>query len=151
MWNDPWQENSSWVSEQGRNSKSVEWEQVVATEKTKFEMRIFQGKRKVRWAKRREGQSMWTEIHYSIISCSLMCTNLLDKKWMLKSYAGNKISQIMKKTTVAFVLVVSCIYHCFFFSFWICLWWCQMLTPSDLRQPVRYFQWSAVTGFSFQC
>ena len=22
-----------------------------------------------------------------------------------------------------------------FFSFWICLWWCQILTLSDLRQP----------------
>ena len=39
----------------------------------------------------------------------------------------------MEKTTVDFILVASSIYHCF--SFWICLWWCQMLTPSDLRQP----------------
>ena len=41
----------------GRKSKSVEWKQVVAREKTNFEMRILQGKRKVTWAKRREGQN----------------------------------------------------------------------------------------------
>ena len=68
------------MSEQGRNSKSVEWEQVVATEKTKFEVRILQGKRKVRWTKRREGQNTWIEIHYSIKSSELLHTNSLDKK-----------------------------------------------------------------------
>ena len=46
------------MSGQGRNGKSMEWKQVVAREKTKFEVRILQGKRNVRWAKRREGQSM---------------------------------------------------------------------------------------------
>ena len=56
----------------------------------------------------------------------------------------------MKKITMAFVSVASCIYHCFFFSFWIYLWRCQMLTPSDLRQPVQYFQWSSVTGCLLQ-
>ena len=71
----------------------------------------------------------------------------LDKKWMLQSYAGKKISQIMKKTTVAFISLASCIHHCFF-SFWICLWWCQMLTPSDLRQPVQYFQGSALATYN---
>ena len=39
-----------------RNSKNVEWKQVVAREKTKLEMKIMGGKRKVKWAKRREGQ-----------------------------------------------------------------------------------------------
>ena len=116
MWNDPWQETSFWVSEQGINSKSVEWKQVVAREKTKFEMKILWGKRKVKWAKRKEGQNMWIEIHYSIKSSDLMCTNLLDKKWMLESYAGKKILQIMKKTTVSFLSVASCIYHCIFLS-----------------------------------
>ena len=38
----------------------------------------------------------------------------------------------------------------FFFSFWICFWWCQMLTSSDVKQPVWYFQWSAVTGCFLQ-
>ena len=46
------------VSRWGRNSKSVEWKQVVVREKTKFEVRILEGNRKVRWAKRREGQNM---------------------------------------------------------------------------------------------
>ena len=68
------------MSGQGRNSKSMEWKQVVATEKTKFEMRILQGKRKVRWARRRERQNMWIEIYYSIKSSELLYTNSLDKK-----------------------------------------------------------------------
>ena len=34
---------------------------------------------------------------------------------MLKSYAGKKISQVVKKTLVAFISVAFCIYHCFFF------------------------------------
>ena len=68
------------MSGQGKNSKSVEWKQVVAREKTKFEMRILQGKKKVRWAKRREAQNMWIEIHYSIKPSELLYTNLLDKK-----------------------------------------------------------------------
>ena len=42
----------------GRNSKSVEWKEVVGRQKTKFEMKIMQGKRKVKWAKRREGQNL---------------------------------------------------------------------------------------------
>ena len=116
MWGDPWQENWFWVSGQRRNSKSVEWKQVVAREKIKFEMKITWGKRKVKWAKRKEGQNMWIEIHYSIKSSDLMCTNLLDKKWMLESYAGKKISQIMEKTTGDFISVVSFIYHCFYLS-----------------------------------
>ena len=57
----------------------------------------------------------------------------------------------MKKTTVAFLSVFSSIYPVLFFSsFWISLWWCQMLTPSELRQPVCYFQWSAVPSCLFQ-
>ena len=56
----------------GRNSKSVGWKQVVAREKTKFEKKILQGKREVKWAKRREGQNMWIEIHYSIKSSAII-------------------------------------------------------------------------------
>ena len=55
------------------------------------------------------------KINYSIKSTNLICTNLMDKKSMLKSYAGKKILQIMEKTTVDFVLVASSFYHCFFF------------------------------------
>ena len=114
MWNEPWQENLFWVSGQGRTSTSVEWQQVVAREKTKFKMKIMRGK-KVKWCKRREGQNMWIEIKCSKKSRYLICTDLLDKKWMLKSYAGKKISQIMEKTTVDFILVACNIFHCFFF------------------------------------
>ena len=53
------------MSGQGKNSKSVEWKQVVAREETKFEVRILQEKRKVRWAKRREGQIC--ELKYTIV------------------------------------------------------------------------------------
>ena len=95
-------------------------------------------RKKVKWAKRRDGQNMWIEIHYSIKSSDLICTDLLDKKWMLKSYAGKKISQIMEKTTVDLTWVVFCIYQ--FLNLWIYLWWCQMFTLSDLRQLVGYFQ-----------
>ena len=64
---------------------------------------------------------MLIEIHYSIRSSDSICINFLDKKSILKSYARKKILQIMKKITVAFVSIVSCIYH-FFFSFGVCLW-----------------------------
>ena len=57
----------------------------------------------------------------------------MDKKWMIKSYVGKKILLIMEKTTVDFISEASSIYYCF--SFLGCLWWCQMFTPSDLRQP----------------
>ena len=59
---------------------------------------------------------MLIEIHYSIRSSDSICINFLDKKSILKSYARKKILQIMKKTTVAFVSVASCIYHCSFLS-----------------------------------
>ena len=39
----------------------------------------------------------------------------MDNKLMLKSYAGKKGLQILEKTTVDFVLVLSSIYHCFLF------------------------------------
>ena len=55
------------------------------------------------------------EINYSINSSDLIFINLPDKKWMLKSYAGKIILLILEKTIVDFVLVVSSIYHCFFF------------------------------------
>ena len=55
------------------------------------------------------------EINYNIKSSNLICTNLFNKKLMLKSYAGKKISLIMEKTTVDFILVTSSIYHCFSF------------------------------------
>ena len=116
VWDDHWQENWFYVSGMGRNSKSAEWKQIVAREKTKFEMKIIQRKRKVKWDKRREGQNMWIEINDSIKSSDLICTKLLDKKWMLKSYAGKKILLIMDKTTVDFVWVASSIYYIFFLS-----------------------------------
>ena len=62
-----------------------------------------------------------------------MFTNLLDKKWMLKTYAGEKISLIMVKITVDFISVA--LVFTTVFSFWIRLWWYQKLTPSDLTQP----------------
>ena len=55
------------------------------------------------------------EINYSIKSSDLICTNLMENKWKLKSYAGKKISQIMEKTTVDFILVTTSIYHYFLF------------------------------------
>ena len=118
-------------------------------------MRILQGKKKVRWAKRREAQNMWIEIHYSIKSSDLLYTNLLGKKWMLWSYAGKNTSQIMKVTTVAFISVVSCIcllYLPLFFFFFLDLPLVisDVYPPSDIRQRVPYFQWSAVTGCLFQ-
>ena len=111
MWDDPRQENWFFVSGWGRISKTGKWKQVVVREKTKFEMKILWGKRKVRWAKRREGQNMWIEIHYSIKSSDLICINLLDKKLMLKSYTRKKITK-----HVVFISVASYIYHCFFLS-----------------------------------
>ena len=38
-----------------------------------------------------------------------MCTNLTDKRLMLKSSAGKKIMQIMKMTTVEFISLCSLI------------------------------------------
>ena len=40
------------------NSKSEEWKQAVAREKTESELKIIQGKRKVKWDKKREGQNI---------------------------------------------------------------------------------------------
>ena len=56
------------------------------------------------------------EINYSIKSSDLACTNLMDKKQMLKSYAGKKISQIIGTITVGFISVDSNTYHFFFLS-----------------------------------
>ena len=39
----------------------------------------------------------------------------MDIKWMLKSYAGKNISQVMEKSTVDIISVASSIYHCFSF------------------------------------
>ena len=54
MWDDQWWEKWFWEAGEGRNSKSVEWKQ-VAREKTRFEMKIMRGKKKVKCGKRREG------------------------------------------------------------------------------------------------
>ena len=59
---------------------------------------------------------MWIEINCSIKSRDLLYTNLMDRKWMLKSYAGKKIWQVMEKTTVDFVSIASSIYNGFFLS-----------------------------------
>ena len=64
----------------GRSSKSVEWQQVVAREKTKFKTKIVRGKNKVKWGKKREEQNMRIEINYNIKSSDLIYTNLKDKK-----------------------------------------------------------------------
>ena len=54
MWDDHWQETWFCEAGHGRNSKSVEWKQVVEREKIKFKMKM-RGKKKVKWGKRREG------------------------------------------------------------------------------------------------
>ena len=56
------------------------------------------------------------EINYNIKASELIFANLKGKKLMLKSYAGEKLLQIMENTVVESVLVVSSIYH-FFFCF----------------------------------
>ena len=58
----------------------MEWKQVLAREKIKFQMKIGRGKRKVKWSKRREVQNMRFEINYNIKTSDLICTNLKDKK-----------------------------------------------------------------------
>ena len=73
------------------------------------------------------------EINYNIVISDIMGKNLKDKKWMLKSYSGEKIMPIMK-TMVDFVSVESNVNHCF--SIWIHPWWCQMLSQFGPRQPV---------------
>ena len=62
-----------------RNSKNVEWKQVVAREKAKFKTKIIRGKT-VKWGQRRKEQNRRTEIKYNIKSSGLLCTNLKDKK-----------------------------------------------------------------------
>ena len=64
----------------GRDSKSREWEQVVAIKKTKFKMKIRRGRKKMKQGKRREEQNMRFEVNYNIKSSDLICTNLKDKK-----------------------------------------------------------------------
>ena len=56
------------------------------------------------------------EIMCSTNSNVSICTNLLDIKSILKSYAGKKMSLIMEKTTVGFFLVAFRILHYFFLS-----------------------------------
>ena len=76
----------------GRNSESAEWKQAIARKKTKFKMKIKRGNKKEKLDKRKEEQNMRFEINYNIKSSDLIYTNLEDKKSMLKSYAGEKIS-----------------------------------------------------------
>ena len=67
----------------------------------------------------------------------------MDKKWMLKSYVGKKILQIMEKTTVDFISVVSSVTTVFLFwnvsgdvRCWPCLTLgTQFETPRDLLSP----------------
>ena len=72
----------------------MEWKHIIAREKIKFKKKIRRGKKKVKWSKRREDQNMRFEINYNIKTSDLICTNLKDKKRILKSYAGEKITQI---------------------------------------------------------
>ena len=67
-----------------RNSKK----QVASREKTscyqerkKIEMKIMRGKKKVKWAKTREGQNMWIEIHDSMKSSDLMTQIPAHRIW----------------------------------------------------------------------
>ena len=46
MWSDPWQENWLCVSGWGGDSKGAEWKQVVAREKSKFEIKQCEENRK---------------------------------------------------------------------------------------------------------
>ena len=64
---------------------------------------------------------------------------------MLKSYAGEKIIQIMKKTMVEFVSVVSSVYHCLLFQD-------PPLVMSDggPREPVLDYKQSIVCGCLLQ-
>ena len=64
----------------GRDSKSREWEQVVAIKKTKFKMKIIRGRKKMKQGKRREEQNMRFEVNYNIKPSDLICTNLKDMK-----------------------------------------------------------------------
>ena len=66
----------------------------------------------------------------------------MEKKWMLKIDAGKKISLIMEKITVDFVLVTSSVYHCFCFC--IHLRWSQRLTNLTLGRLLQDCQGSAV-------
>ena len=47
-------------------------------------MKIIRGKKKVKWGKSREEQNMTIEINRNIKSSGLICTNLKDKKYILK-------------------------------------------------------------------
>ena len=136
-WDDHWQENWFWEAGGGRDIKSTERNQVVARMKTTFKMKI-RGKRKMIWSKRREGQNTRFKLKYNIKSSDLICTILKDKKWMLKTYAGEKISQIMEQTTVDFVLVASSIYHCFLFlDLPLVARWCPSLALGSLFKTTR--------------
>ena len=146
----PLTKNSFWVSRQGRNSNSVEWKQVVVREKAKFEMKILWGKKKVKWAKRRDGQNMRIEMYYSIKSGDNIYIYKLTGQEMNVIKLWRKENITNHKEDHSGFHLGSLLYLPMFFSFWICLWWCQMLTPSDLRQPVQYLQWSAVTGCLLQ-
>ena len=55
------------------------------------------------------------ENNSSINASDLIGTNIKEKKLMLKSYAGQKMKQIMKETVVEFISVVSSVYHCLLF------------------------------------
>ena len=71
-----------------------------------------------------------------------MCTNLKDKKLMLKSYTVQKITQIMKKTEVEFFLVKAQVYHCLLFLDLPLV--ISGGVQSSPRQPVGDYQWSTV-------
>ena len=55
------------------------------------------------------------EITYNIKASDLIDINVKDKKLMLKKNTGEKIMQIIKKTTVKFISVESSVYHCLLF------------------------------------
>ena len=89
MWDDHWQENWFWEAGWGRNTKSAEWKQDVGRKKTEFKTKIIRGKT-VKYGKRREEQNIWLKVKYNIKSSDLTCTNLKEKKWMLKAMQERK-------------------------------------------------------------
>ena len=62
MWDDHWQETWFYEAVWGRNSKSTEWKQVVAREKTKFKMKIMRRKKKVKLSKRGTKYLNWNKL-----------------------------------------------------------------------------------------
>ena len=57
----------------------------------RFKTRIWRGRKEVVWSKRREEWHVTFEINCIIKPGALLCPNLKEMKWMLNSFAGEKI------------------------------------------------------------